>query len=639
MNADANDRHSDSPQSAGNDSRRKHAERDGGTEFFDGDTSRGPAGEAHRSGKQSPETRIGTKIAHYQITGLLGQGGMGVVFRAHDPMIERDVAVKLLSEEWSADERAVQRFLVEARSAGKLGHPNTVAIHELGQEGRSYYLVMEYVTGGAVEETLAEKGAYSVAEATQIAADACKGLAAAHAVGLVHRDVKPANLLRSEDGTIKVADFGLVKAKGAGTPSITSPGQIMGTPHFMSPEQCESRPVDARSDIYSLGATYYSLLTGANPYADTDSAMQVMYAHCNAETPNPRDFDARIPAACAAIIARSMAKSPDDRYQTAEEMLVDLNSVEGGAAKPETDQSQAAIREGRSRTDSPQTSRLHRNRWLLSLAALVVVAVVGVFAVTFFPPSEPNGKGPAQLPATGAMASAPSVQGVTDSTITFGTTTAYSGPSRDLGQNMVLGIQTCFSAVNDSGGIHGRKLELVVLDDGYEPDRAIVNMNELYDQREVFAVIGNVGTPTAKVTVPYALEHKRLFFAPYTGAGLLRQDPPDRYVFNYRASYADETVAMVRYFIDIEGLSPDQIAVFAQNDSYGDDGFHGVARALRDYDIRQEDLLRVGYERNSLQVTDAVARIVESRDNIRAIVMVPTYAVAARFIQQVKPTM
>jgi ABC-type branched-subunit amino acid transport system substrate-binding protein len=145
-----------------------------------------------------------------------------------------------------------------------------------------------------------------------------------------------------------------------------------------------------------------------------------------------------------------------------------------------------------------------------------------------------------------------------------------------------------------------------------------------------------VGTPTAKVTVPYALQHRRLFFAPYTGAGLLRQDPPDRYVFNYRASYADETAAMVRYFLDVGGVSPDQIAVFAQNDAYGDDAFHGVARALRDYGIREEDILRAGYERNSVQVTDAVERIVENRDTIRAIAMVPTYAVAARFIQQVK---
>ena len=269
MHADASDRHADPLQSVGDKSGRKHVDHGGDTEFFYGDTSRGPAGETHGPGKQPPETLIGTSIGRYEITGVLGQGGMGVVFMAHDPMIERDVAVKLLSEEWSADERAVQRFLVEAKSAGKLGHPNTVAIHELGQEGQSYYLVMEYITGGSVERTLQEKGVCSVAEATRIAVDACKGLAAAHAVGLVHRDVKPANLLRNKDGTIKVADFGLVKARGASAQSITNPGQIMGTPHFMSPEQCESKPVDARSDIYSLGATYYTLLTGANPYADT----------------------------------------------------------------------------------------------------------------------------------------------------------------------------------------------------------------------------------------------------------------------------------------------------------------------------------------------------------------------------------
>jgi ABC-type branched-subunit amino acid transport system substrate-binding protein len=152
----------------------------------------------------------------------------------------------------------------------------------------------------------------------------------------------------------------------------------------------------------------------------------------------------------------------------------------------------------------------------------------------------------------------------------------------------------------------------------------------------VFATIGNVGTPTAKVTVPYALEHRYLFFAPFTGAGLLRQDPPDRYVFNYRASYADETAAMVRYFVDMRQISPQQIAVFAQNDAYGDDGFHGVIRALRKYDVREEDVLRVSYDRNSLQVTGAVEEIEKQQDRVRAIVMVPTYAAAARFVSQLK---
>ncbi|GAF74034.1 unnamed protein product, partial [marine sediment metagenome] len=402
---------------------------------------------------------------------------------------------------------------------------------------------------------------------------------------------------------------------------ITQLGQIVGTPYFMSPEQCESSQVDHRSDIYSLGATYYSLLTGTNPYEDAGSTVQVMYAHCHSEVIDPRKVNPTIPEACAAIIARAMAKQPDDRYQTAEEMLADLKCVGERAVNPESDGSQDASCYGLSRPHFQPRSWFHANRSLLTAAILGIFAVVGVLAVVLFLPLKPDGKGPTQPGAGDATASAASVQGVTDNKIIFGTTTAYSGPSRDLGQNMVLGIRTCFNAVNDAGGIHGRKLELVVLDDGYEPDRAIVNMKELFEDRNVFAVIGNVGTPTAKATVPYALEYRRLFFAPYTGANLLRQDPPDRYVFNYRASYADETSAMVRYFIDIKEVSPDQIAVFAQNDAYGDDGFRGVVRALRNYGIRENDILRVGYDRNSVQVAEAVERVVENRDSIRAIVM------------------
>jgi ABC-type branched-subunit amino acid transport system substrate-binding protein len=230
----------------------------------------------------------------------------------------------------------------------------------------------------------------------------------------------------------------------------------------------------------------------------------------------------------------------------------------------------------------------------------------------------------------------PSAQGVTDTEIIFGMSSPFSGPAKELGRGMKTGVDIAFAAANDAGGINGRKLRLIALDDGYEPERTRAVMKELGEGRKVFGFIGNVGTPTAEVAVPYALEKKLLFFGPFTGAGLLRRDPPDRYVFNYRASYAEETATIVKYLVDVKRIRPSEIAVFAQQDGYGDAGFNGVAKMLRKYDRDPAQAVRVGYKRNTADVQDAVDGILKSRQHIRAVVMVATYKPAARFIDKVK---
>ncbi len=222
---------------------------------------------------------MGRRIGKYEITKLLGVGGMGVVLKGHDASIERDVAIKVLPAELSANPQALDRFLAEAKSAGKLHHPNTVTIYEIAQDGDDHFLVMEVVSGGSAEDHINNSGAYSVSEATRIAIESCRGLAAAHKAGLVHRDVKPANLLLDEDGTVKISDFGLAKRMQSQSLQLTQAGQVLGTPYYMSPEQWESGDVDERSDIYSLGATYYGLLTGKCPFQDSGSIVQMMYAH------------------------------------------------------------------------------------------------------------------------------------------------------------------------------------------------------------------------------------------------------------------------------------------------------------------------------------------------------------------------
>jgi branched-chain amino acid transport system substrate-binding protein len=231
----------------------------------------------------------------------------------------------------------------------------------------------------------------------------------------------------------------------------------------------------------------------------------------------------------------------------------------------------------------------------------------------------------------------PAVRGVTDKEIRFGIAAPFSGSAKELGRQMKLGIDAMFSVINAGGGISGRKLRLIAADDGYEPSRTTDAMKQLFEKDQVFGIVGSVGTPTALVALPYALEQKMLFFGAFTGAGLLRRDPPDRYVFNYRASYAEETDAVVRYLVKVRRLLPEQIAVFAQQDGYGDSGFSGVAKAVRALPGGEAStILRLDYKRNTVDVNDAVERLRRHKRPIKAVVMVPTYRAAARFIEKTR---
>ncbi len=243
--------------------------------------------------------------------------------------------------------------------------------------------------------------------------------------------------------------------------------------------------------------------------------------------------------------------------------------------------------------------------------------------------------GAAQPAAFAAQSLATAIRGVSNNEIRFGISAPLSGPSKDLGQQMRIGIETAFRQANDEGGVNGRMLRLVAADDGYEPARTSDTMKQLYDKDQVFGFIGNVGTPTAMVSAPFALDHRMLFFGAFTGASILRREPPDRYVFNYRASYAEETDAVVRYLVKIRRLKPDQIAVFAQQDAFGDAGFAGVSKAMRA--LRGGDggfILRIGYPRNTLEIDNAIAQLKANKTPIKAVVMVATYRAAAKFIEK-----
>jgi ABC-type branched-subunit amino acid transport system substrate-binding protein len=284
-------------------------------------------------------------------------------------------------------------------------------------------------------------------------------------------------------------------------------------------------------------------------------------------------------------------------------------------------------------------------RWRVAIATLLAALVGG--AVTSWTIHARRASASAAPPRPPAAARASSelpvvvpvtpsrTRGVTDKEIVFGMAAPFTGPAKELGRQMKLGVETAFLAVNDAGGVHGRQLRLVSADDGYEPARTAEAMKELCDRQQVFGIVGNVGTPTAAMSLPLALERKMLFYGAFTGANLLRREPPDRYVFNFRASYAEETAAVVNYLVKVRRVRPDRIAVFAQQDAFGDAGFAGVTRAIRALRPDVKAIPRFGYQRNTLDVNDAVARLRE-RPAVHALVMVATYRAAAKFIEKVR---
>jgi eukaryotic-like serine/threonine-protein kinase len=256
----------------------------------------------------------------YRLGSLLGVGGMARVYLASDRVLERQVAVKVLSPPYAQDPVFVERFRREARSAASLSHPNIVAVFDSGSDAREHYLVMEYVAGQSLAELLADQGRLAPRRAAELGVEVCAALAAAHAQGLVHRDVKPANVLVGAEGRVKVADFGIVKA--AATVTLTGNGTVLGTAAYLSPEQAQGGPVDARSDLYSLGCVLYELVTGAPPFgsgADSSPvAVATRHLHQPPEPPSARN--PQVDASLDAVVLTALAKDPARRCQSASEL-------------------------------------------------------------------------------------------------------------------------------------------------------------------------------------------------------------------------------------------------------------------------------------------------------------------------------
>jgi serine/threonine-protein kinase len=270
------------------------------------------------------------KLGRYEIGEELGRGAMGRVFLAHDPEIDRKVAIKVIQffaalPEQERDESR-QRFLREARSAGRLLHPGIVTLFDVGEADGALYLAMEYVEGTTVDHYCKAGSLLPVPEVVQMVSDAAEALAYAHEAGIVHRDIKPANLMRAADSSVKVMDFGLAKASEA---QLTQDGALLGTPSYMSPEQIRGEQLDGRSDLFSLGVVLYELLTGERPFPG-DSVSSIIYRIVNEEPQDPAVFRDRVPDHLAGFLVKALAKDPDERFADGTRFAAELRRAAAG---------------------------------------------------------------------------------------------------------------------------------------------------------------------------------------------------------------------------------------------------------------------------------------------------------------------
>ncbi len=278
---------------------------------------------------------IGKHIDHFTVESFIAEGAMGMVFKAHDSTLARVVALKLIPKDSqnATDTQALhraeaqKRLVHEAQTAGKLVHPNIVTIHSYGETDEFQYICMEYIRGKTLSQIIRERGAIPVEEAIPILEQILLALEAAHKAGIVHRDIKPSNIMITEDNRVKVMDFGIAKIASL---SLTVTGMVLGTPFYMSPEQISGKKVDMRSDIFSLGAVFYELVTGGKPF-EAENTATLVYKIVQIDPIPPNIVNVNIPQAVARVISRALAKDPSQRYQKPAEMLVDLKALASAA--------------------------------------------------------------------------------------------------------------------------------------------------------------------------------------------------------------------------------------------------------------------------------------------------------------------
>ena len=342
----------------------------------------------------------GSSLGRYQILEQIGQGGMATVFRAHDPELNRTVAIKVLPSYKSEDTTFVRRFRTEAQAIARLNHPNIVQVYDFGQDKGFSYIVMEHVTGGTLSDLLTEK--VPLEEAVALIGPVAEALEYAHRQGIVHRDIKPSNVLIDDEGKPKLSDFGLARLMEGGA-NLTGGDAVLGTPEYMAPEQALGRKADQRSDLYALGVLIYQMLLGQTPF-HADTPPETLMAHVHQPVPLPSAVDPDVDPRIEANLIKALAKDPDDRHESPTALIEALRLVSAGdgVALPHTGDPTLE----QPRLPETRMSALRRSfqTWPLAVAVLALVAVaVGVGAVVLATSGGDDGSEPlsvAVLPPT-----------------------------------------------------------------------------------------------------------------------------------------------------------------------------------------------------------------------------------------------
>src|SRR6266481_988407 len=262
-------------------------------------------------------------IGRYEILNELGRGAMGLVYKAKDPTIGRIVAIKTMRIDLHGTEAEdlLRRFRNEAQAVGLLNLPIIVTIYDAGEQDNVFYIAMEFIEGTTLHQLMSQRRVLGTEDVIRLSRQICAGLDYAHSNGIIHRDVKPANIMITANGTVKIMDFGIAKSGG----QVTNTGQVLGTPNYMAPEQVKGRPLDGRSDLFSLGVILYEMLTGEKPFVG-QNVTTIIYKIVNENPITPRDLDATIHPGLSAIAVKALAKSPDERYQSGAQLVRDLET-------------------------------------------------------------------------------------------------------------------------------------------------------------------------------------------------------------------------------------------------------------------------------------------------------------------------
>ncbi|MGN0193588.1 MAG: Stk1 family PASTA domain-containing Ser/Thr kinase [Pseudoramibacter sp.] len=320
----------------------------------------------------------------YKIIELIGRGGMAYVYKAQDLKLNRYVAVKILREEYTENEQFIKKFDRESQAAAGLSDPNIVSVYDVGVDGDVYFIIMEYVDGITLKQYLTQKGRLDYEEATNFIIDIAEALKCAHEHGIIHRDIKPQNIMLTSDLTPKVTDFGIARAITSAT--ITMTNQTMGSVHYISPEQARGGYVDARSDLYSLGIMYYELLTGELPF-DDDNSVSIAIKHIQEDITPPNEINPDIPQSVSDVVVRLCQKKPEDRYQNCEELIEDLDQIMLDASVSPVGETASTADlfkdENPLQEDITGINDLRkkkRNRKIALIVALIAAALVGIVA-------------------------------------------------------------------------------------------------------------------------------------------------------------------------------------------------------------------------------------------------------------------